>query len=234
MPTFKRLSTKDLALATCFTALYAVFGAIKISPIVGLPGQAITAASIVAPILGIILGPIIAGLSAFLGGLVGSFFGFFSPLSVTAGVATSLCSGLTSQKKRSQAVLLYLALFLSLTFYPNVGPAWLFPLYSWFQLVGLVILVSPLQSLATDYPKSTSEVRLVYSYFMIALVATLIGQIAGTLTLEFIMPQNRDYFFGTWVATSLLYPVERILIAVAATLIGVPLVKALRRANLLS
>jgi predicted membrane protein len=230
----KRMTTKDLALATCFTALYAVFGVIKISPIIGLPGQAITAASIVAPLLGIILGPVIAGLSAFLGGLVGSFFGFFSPLSVTAGVATALCSGLISKKKQSYAVLLYLALFLSLTFYPNVGPAWLFPLYSWFQLVGLAILVSPLQSLATSYQKSTSDVRLVYSYFVTALVATLVGQIAGTLTLEFVMSPNRDYFFGTWVATFLLYPVERIIIAVVATVIAVPLAKALRHTNLLS
>jgi hypothetical protein len=228
------MSTKDLALATCFTALYAVFGAIKISPIVGLSGQAITAAAIIAPVLGIILGPIIAGLSTFLGGLVGSFFGFFSPLSVTAGVVTALCSGLTSQRKRSYAVLIYLALFLSLTFYPNVGPAWLFPLYSWFQLVGLVILVSSLQSLASDYRKNTGRVRLIYSYFVTALVATLAGQIAGTLTFEFTMAPNSSYFLLTWEETWFLYPAERILIAVVATLIGVPLAKALRHANLLS
>ena len=60
---YRKLSTNEVALTVCFTALYVVFGFLKISPIIGLPGQAITAAAIMAPLIGIILGPYIGTLT---------------------------------------------------------------------------------------------------------------------------------------------------------------------------
>ena len=63
MTHYGKLTTKDTALTVTFTALYAVFGFIKISPIIGLSGQAITAAAIIAPIIGILLGPYVGTLS---------------------------------------------------------------------------------------------------------------------------------------------------------------------------
>ena len=227
----RKLTTKDIALTITFTALYVVFGFLKISPIIGLPGQAITAAAIMAPLIGIILGPYVGTLCAALGGVIGFFFGSFSQLSFFSGIATALCSGMISERRRVVATLVYISLFVLLVFYPSVGPVWLFPIYMWFQMIGLVILVSPLQTMATKYLTSNNSSRLFFAFFVTSLVSTLAGQIAGTLTLEVIHISDANYFLGTWIATAFLYPVERTIIALGAAFVGASLYKILKSAN---
>jgi hypothetical protein len=227
----KKLTAKDIALTITFTALYVVFGFLKISPIIGLPGPGITAAAIMAPLIGIVLGPYVGTLCAVLGGVIGLFFGSFIQLSFFSGVATALCSGLICKGRRVVAAIVYLSLFLILAFYPSVGPVWLFPAYVWFQIIGLVILVSPLQTVAMRYFTSENRSRLFFAFFVTSLVSTLAGQIAGTLTLEIIHIPDANYFLGTWVFTTFLYPVERTVIALGAAFVGASLYRVLRSAN---
>jgi len=230
----RKLTTKDITLTITFTALYVVFGFLKISPIIGLPGQAITAAAIMAPLIGILLGPYVGTLCAALGGVIGFFFGSFSQLSFFSGIATALCSGMISERRRVVATLVYISLFVLLVFYPSVGPVWLFPIYMWFQIIGLVILVSPLQTMATKYFTSNNSSRLFFAFFVTSLVSTLTGQIAGTLTLEVIHISDVNFFLGTWVTTTLLYPVERTIIALGAAFVETSLYKILKSANFMS
>jgi len=220
------LTTKNIALTAVFTSLYVVFGFIKISPIIGLPGQAITAAAIVAPLIGIVLGPYFGTLATFLGGVVGFFFGSFSPPSLPSGVATAACSGLIRDGRRVPAVLVYLALFLLLALYPNIGPVWLFPAYVWFQVIGLLVLLSPLQSIAIKKFHARNDSSIFYAYFVTALVSTLAGQMAGTLT--YVLLYLKDVAFGLWMTTAFIYPIERTIIAFGAALTGFALHKALR------
>jgi hypothetical protein len=233
-----RFGAKELALTICFTALYVVFGFLNISPIIGLPGRAVTAAAIVAPIIGVILGPYVGALSAFLGGVIGFFVGFFSPPSLVSGVAAASCAGLTYAGKRMFSVLLYLSLLVVFAFYPTVGPAWLYPLSIWFQLTILVVLVSPLQSRATKGLSSNSNSKLLYTFFVTSLTSTMAGQVAGSLAFEAtswpILIPNVNVWVGIWQSAMFLYPIERIIIAVAATLIAAPLVRVLKSANFIS
>jgi hypothetical protein len=74
---------------------------------------------------------------------------------------------------------------------------------------------------------------LLCSFFITSLTSTLTGQIAGNLTLEIILTQDTNYFTGTWIATTLIYPIERIIIALAAALTGTALFKVLKSANLM-
>lgn len=227
------LNAREVALTAVFTALYAVLGFLKISPIIGLSGQAITAAAIIAPIIGILLGPYIGVLSTSLGGAIGLSFGSLTYFSLAAGVATAFCAGMIQIKKRVVSVITYLSLFLLFTFYPAVGPYWLFPLNTWFQIVGLIILVSPLQSAAAEFLNSENGTKLVIGLFLTCLTSTLAGQIAGSLVFEALAPYPATLLL-TWQTLTILYPIERIVIALVATLIGVPLVKILRSTNLLS
>lgn len=233
MSVHRRLATKDLALAATFTALYVVFGFLRVSPIIGLPGQAITAATIIAPIIGIILGPYVATLSTFLGGVIGFFFGSFSQLSLASGIVTAFCSGMVQEGKRGIAVFVYLSLLLLLAFYPAIGPAWLFPAYMWFQILGFIILISPLQTMAIESSDSDNDSKLLYGFFLVSLASTLAGQIAGTVTLEILHVPDLGYFLGTWETTMLVYPLERIIIAFGAALIGASLYKVLKSSNLM-
>lgn len=77
VPINRKLATKDLALIVCFTAVYAVFAAIPIFQILGMPNASITAAAITAPIIGILLGPYMGTLSVILGGTISFSLGFF-------------------------------------------------------------------------------------------------------------------------------------------------------------
>lgn len=239
MPIYQKPTTRNIALTASFTALYVVFGFIKISPIIGLTGQAITAAAITAPLIGMILGPYVGTLSTFLGGVIGFFFGSFSTLSLASGVVTALCGGLIRAGKRIIAILVYALLFLLLAFYPVYGPVWLLPAYTWFQIVGFVLLISPLQSIAAKGFSSDDYSRLLPAFLVTSLTSTLAGQIAGTLTLEIsahaliIYVSNVDSFRITWETTMFLYPVERIIIALSAALIGVALFRVLKPTNLM-
>lgn len=234
MPIHGKLETKELALAVTFTALYVVFGVVKISPIIGLPGQAITAAAILAPIIGTLFGPSIGLLSTFLGGIVGFSMGYFSLLSFASGTIAALLSGIVSRGRRMMPAAIYLFIFLLFAFYPVVGPAWLYPPYLWFQIVGFIVLISPLQSLAIRELKSNSDSRVLCGFFVTALTSTLAGQIAGSLVYELIISPNINGAIGTWLATVLLYPIERVIIAIGSAIIGTPLLKILKKTNLLN
>jgi hypothetical protein len=227
-----RLNSKQAAVTAVFTALYAVLGFIKISPILGLSQQGITAAAIVAPIIGILLGPYIGTLSTVLGGVIGFSIGSIGPPSLFAGIATGFCAGMIQAKRRVVSTVTYIGLFLLFAFFPAVGPAWLFPLATWFQILGLVILISPLQRLATDDMNSENNTKKFEGFFLVCLASTLAGQIAGSLIFEALAPDPKA-LFGIWQALTIVYPIERTIIAVAATLISIPLIKALSLANMI-
>lgn len=230
MPLGRKLHTKDITLAVTFTALYVVLSFLPISQIIGIPGQ-ITAATMIAPVIGIILGPYVGTLSTFLGGLVGLFSGSFSLPGFVAGIPTPLCSGMICKGKRIVAALVYFLFFVALAFYPDIGPAYLFPVYTWLQIVGLVVLISPLQGVAVRNFDSGSPSRLIYAFFVTSLVSTLVGQIAGSLTFVVVFMPNVNASLGIWIATALVYPIERIIIAIVATVIGTAAYTVLKSAH---
>ncbi len=223
------LTTKEMALSIMFAALYALFGYIRLSPIVGLQGYSITAAAMMAPVMGILLGPYIGALSTFTGGLIGLSMGSLSSLSFASGIASSLCSGLIHRGKRALAILVYASLFLALGIYPSIGPAWLFPWYMWFQIIGLLILISPLQTVGVRNFSENGR-RLLYAFFVTSLVSAMAGQIAGTLIFEILQIYGTNYL-EMWMATTFQYPVERIIIALGSALMGTALCKILRTMN---
>jgi len=234
----RKLAAKDLALTICFTALYVILGFLPISPIIGLPGKVITAAAIMAPIIGILLGPYIGTLSTILGGTIGFFLGSFSPPSFFSGVLAAFCAGMLYIGKRSACAFTYFSLLFIFGFYPFVGPVWLYPQLMWFQIVGFLILVSPLQSTAVKNLNSNNNSKLLSAFFIASLTSTLAGQIAGSLTFEVlswpIFMANLDVWRTNWQVITFLYPVERMIIALVASFIGTALYKVLKTANLMN
>jgi hypothetical protein len=75
-----------------------------------------------------------------------------------------------------------------------------------------------------NFSRNASE--LLYAFFVTSLVATMAGQIAGTLVFE-TYQFSMDTYLGTWISTSFWYPVERTIIALGSALIGTALFKAL-------
>ncbi|MEM2147813.1 MAG: hypothetical protein QXJ94_04335 [Candidatus Bathyarchaeia archaeon] len=232
-----KLSTLEIALTACFSALYAVFCLFPIFQIVGFAGRAITMAAVIAPVIGIVLGPHIGVLSTAIGGLVGLSFGHFSPISLTAGVVTAFFAGALRLGKRSLCAFTYFALLFTFGFYPFIGPLWLYPQLMWFQALGFIILISPLQSFAVkNLNNRTDNSKAFFGFFTTCLVSSLAGQIAGSLTSEVltwpVFLADVNAWRGIWQLTVWLYPVERVIIAFAAALVSLALQKALRAVNL--
>ncbi len=234
----RKLTAKEVALLICFTALYTYFSFIPAFPIVGLPSKAITLAAIAAPIIGIILGPYLSMLSTLLGGAVAFSAGHFSPLSFVAGIVTAVFAGMLYANKRSTCTFMYFSLLFFFGFYPFVGPVWLYPPFMWFQITGFLVLISPLQSMASKNMRNpNNNSKLLSSFFIVFLTSTLAGQIAGSLTFELIswpiFVARVDAWTATWQIVAWLYPIERIIIALSATFVGVFLYKILIHANLM-
>jgi hypothetical protein len=234
----KGLTAKDMALAVCFSALYTVFCLFPIFQIVGLPSKSITMAAIIAPVIGIILGPYLGVLSTILGGAIGIFVGPFSPLGFVAGIVTAFSAGTLYFDKRSLCAFTYFSLLFLFGFYPFVGPVWLYPQFMWFQIIGFLVLVSPLQSMAVKTMRNSNDnTRLVLAFFVTFLTSTLAGQIAGSLTFEVlswpIFIANVNAWRLNWQLITWIYPIERMIISLAAAFIGVALHKVLKSANII-
>jgi hypothetical protein len=235
---FHRFTAREVALVAVLTALYAVLAFLPMFQLIGFFGKTITAATVLAPIIGIILGPCLGPLSAFLGGTVGfAFSPFFSLSSLASGVTTSLCAGLLYSGKQKHCAVIYLFFLLAFGFYTPVGPAWLYPQMMWFQVIGFIILVSPLQSMAIKHLKSDSTKKSFNAFLVTSLTSTLAGQIAGSLVFEatfypLIIPTIEGWK-ATWIPLTFVYPLERTALAVFSALIGTPLLRVLRSANLM-
>jgi len=194
-------------------------------------------ATVIAPLIGLILGPYLGTAAVSIGGFIGWIItqtGPFGFLSFVPSANGALFSGLLYNRKRVVSIILYSALLLALAFYPTIGPAWLYPHYLWFQLAGLIVLASPLKSLAEDFThKHSSLLELSFGVGIISFTATLFGQIVGSLMFEAMYwpttpPQTEFWKALVWQPTTFVYPIERTLITVIATVIGAPLIKALR------
>jgi hypothetical protein len=230
------LSTKNVALTSCFAAMYVVFSFWNIFPVIGADNKFISAATITAPLIGIILGPIYGVLSITLGGIASAFLspsGFFGPLSFLPHAAAAFASGILITGKRILCIVLYFLLFLIYAFFPLNGPAWLWPLMLWFDLIGLIIVSSPLQIRAIKYLNgTTSSLHLGLGVCVTCLSATLFGHVTGNIMFEamkiFYLPMNIDGWRTTWQALTFLYPIERIMIVAVVTIVGTTLIKTLK------
>jgi len=232
-----QFGAKDLALVCSFAALYAVLSFVSLFPIIGSLGKFITLATTMAPLVGMILGPYLGATAVSIGGFIGWSImqtGAFSFLSFVPGTFTALSSGLLYSGKQKQSLVLYAVLFLSMAFHPVVGPAWLYPYYLWFQLIGLIVLASPLTPLAINFKRKNDDLtRLSFSVGIICFVSTLIGQIAGSLMFELmywpIIHSQVEYWrTAQWQFLTFVYPLERSIIVLVAILVGTPMIKTIR------
>jgi len=235
----RRLKAKDVSLIICFTALYTYFCFIPAFPIAGSQGGSITLAAIIAPIIGIILGSYLGMLSTLLGGIVGLFFAApFIPPSFVSGIVTAFFAGMLYANKSTVCAFMYFSLLFFFGFFPFVGPVWLYPPLMWFQILGFLVLVSPLQSVALkNMQNSNNNSKLLSAFFIVFLISTLAGQVAGSLAFEFtswpIFNADVDDWTLFWQLLTWVYPVERMIIALSATFMGVFLYKVLSSANLM-
>lgn len=230
-----RLSTKDLALVAVFAPLYTIFCSWNLFPLIGASGRAITASAIMAPVIGLLLSPYLSILTVALGGAVGLSFGYFSPYGYGAGIAAAFCASALYNREQALATLLYGAFMLMFMLYPTIGPFWLYPVFLLLQTVALVILASPIQSKAITFVRKpdASSRKLIFGVGVTMFTSTMFAHVVGSLLFEMLswpfLISSIESWKGIWQAIAIAYPFERLAITLAATVLGVGVLKSLKK-----
>ena len=227
-----RLSTKSLALTVVFAAVYATLSFLPLFPLIGLQGKFIQMGNVLAPLIGIVLGPWLGVFAIAVGGSIDAFLpqtGSFGPFSFVPHLAAALCAGLLYNNRRWVCGAAYLLLIVAFAFYPVVGPAWLWPLFLWLHVVGWAFMLSPLQPKVNGFLREDKGVsKLVMGFGVTSFLAALFGHAVGTLMFEATVLYEVEVWLLNWQALTMLYPIERLVIAMLSTAIGVGVLRALR------
>ena len=230
-------------LAATFAATYGVLRSVPISVMILGSGRVLTSSEFVAPLLGIILGPYAGSLAAVVGTFLGialtgrmNFFGLdFLPVMVNA-----LVLGFLMRKRWLFSALLYSALLALFFLHPLTLHFISVPLpngavelpFVWLHIVVWLLLLSPLSRKSVEWISGQTVSKAAGAVFLLALIGTAAQHLTGTLLfaslavpLMGITPQTLT---AGWVAVFYVYPVERLIIVLAATVVNIAVVRALK------
>jgi len=246
----KQPNTRQLAVVVTFAVVYFIFRMIPTFAMVGVSGGTFSLADVIAPLYGIILGPW-GALSVTLGTFLAFAFGrpmIFLGLDFLPSAVDVLLVGLLMQGKRLLAVVIYVVLFMA--FLLNPYTSILIPIsipllnlkmlvfYPWLHLAALIVLISPLSKKAPEWVNGSSLKNITYGVLIFTFIGTiaqhLVGGILYELVLGMLAGQAPETFRLLWNIVFWLYPFERGFLIGLSTVIGVPLVKALRSSGLLN
>jgi hypothetical protein len=233
-PALHSADTRKLTLTATLAAVYVVFRAIPIDQLIGINGT-ITAAGMIATVIGILLEPAYGVVAVFTGTMVASLFPWnpikFDGLDFLPGALNVTLVSLAVRGRRMEATLMFLvtiALFIINPFTSVfVGGSLLSPPipYLWMHLAALVVLISPLTKNISTRLTSHHYGSLVRAMVALAFIGTMIEHLTGGLLFATVVGKGALKF---WPVIFVVYPIERTILVIGATLIGVTLIRLLR------
>ncbi|MEM2608742.1 MAG: 5-formyltetrahydrofolate cyclo-ligase [Thermoproteota archaeon] len=231
-------TTRRLALSSLFIAIFIVLSAVPAFPIVGVTGGRFTLSNILPAFYGVLLGPLQGAVVIMLAAIISYninppkflYLDFLSPLTNT------LIAGFLWRRKTWAAMLIYaiaLAAFLTapftLLFIHLELPG--FPVdlpFHWLHLLAI-----PISLISTRFDESKGNSGIWIRVFACSLLGTMGQHCVGSTLFEYVyglvFGKNMEYFITTWYTVFWVYPIERILFALASTIIGVSLIKVLSK-----
>jgi len=227
-PMTLHLTPAEIALISIFAALYVVTGSMPLFYIFGAYGQFMTAALLIAPIIGIALGPVGGTLAITIGGIAGMSLTGNMPMGIFSflpGTFNALCIGLAFRGKWYVSAAIFAVFIVAFASLPSIGAA---KYYVWFDAFGLLILLSPASTLAVEYAKSTDPQKIVLGVGILAFIGVLIDHIVGSLVFQLLTPLPQSI----WETVAFIYPIERVLVTIVATIIGTGIIRGVRASGL--
>ena len=222
------MRARSLTLVALLAAVYAVVSLLPGFPIIGAPGAEIDFARSLEMGYGLALGPVLGPITAFLGAIVGKVLTgggvglFFAPLAIVSSLMAASMNRRSLLKVRGWVVsAIILAVLIAAWFVTPTG--WYAPYYPIPHLIGLGIILL-LRGKITDLLLSREKRRLTLGILLSSYPATMAGQMLGNLIFMQLFSLG-PLFFMTILPLTI---VERIVLSVIATVIGVPLVLAVR------
>lgn len=238
-----RISALNLAFVAVFAALYYALSILSLYiPAIGLPEITISLTAFIASVYGILLGPGYGALTAFIGALVawilppggGSLFGLPFLLAPPLNAATV---GLIYNKRWMWAFGLLGLLIFVFWFTLPVTPI------NQYWYVGIAVTWDKIIALALIPPtafllkRASSAQALFAAFFLLAFVGNQADNMWGALAFAFPMVYNGIFGLSVdsvrflFIVSPFVYPAIRIIQAILAAVVAVPLVKALKNAG---
>lgn len=244
----KTSNRRSLPLAAAFAAIYGTLRLVPFSLWIGLSGRAFTATEFFAPLFGIILGPYVGSVTAIVGTFIAilltgrmNFFGLdFLPV-----LTNALVLGFLIRRKWSLSFLTYsvlLALFfvhpmtLRLVSVPFPSSKIELP-FPWLHMIAWILLGSPLGRKSVDWIHEATIWKATCAACILTIIGTTAQHLAGTIlfaTLAVsVMGLTPEALAATWNAVFYIYPVERLIVIFAGTILTATVTKTLVAARLL-
>jgi hypothetical protein len=225
------LTSKQIALVAVFAALQATLSSLPYTITIGVSGQ-ITLGVLGGPLIGILLGPFLGGFATLVGSLIGVFvnpagaiFGFLSPLAPTFG---SMGAGFVMQKRGYiPGGIIFVSL---LVFYSHpFGRVSL--QYAWLHIIAMIVAFVFSARLAVWGSNSLNIQKLSLGVPIAAFVGTMTDHMFGSALGIWYFSPFLDAKF--WSFLMFVYPLERIVVVILVSIVGVPLLYSLQKAGLL-
>ncbi len=236
--------TKAIATIAVFSALYAALRPVPLGPMIGLSASFSVSDALV-PLYGIILGPYIGGLSVVIGTFVGMALGkapVFLGLDFLPGLVNAVALGFLVRKKWLPVVVLNAGLMVAFILEPMTSLVMNIPLgagsiavpYVWLHIIAFIVLLSPLSLKAAHWVQTIRTGYLTAGIALLSFIGTMMQHLTGNLLFEIVLGtpiggMSLQSFQGIWAVTFFTYPVERAVIVIISVLVGVPLVRILKR-----
>lgn len=238
-----KLSSRNIALIAIFAALYYVLSLVLPALYaIGVPNLQIQLEALIASIFGLILGPFLGMLAALFGVLVTWAIPpvAMSPLGIPFLLSpplNALVVGLIFYRKWRWGFALFSILIATFLFLPPSQPLTEYYYVSvavlWDKLIALFMII-PAVMLSRDLSDSK---RLPILFFMLAFVGNQVDNMWGTNM--FAIPQVYTLFGFpsvndvrlTFLVSPFFYPAIRLVQAIIATVIAVPLMRGLKNTN---
>ena len=236
--------TKIIASIAVFSALYGVIRLIPLGPMIGLSASFSVSDSL-APLYGIILGPFTGGLSIIIGTFLAMAMGktpVFLGLDFLPAFVNAVALGFLVKRKWKPVLLLNLALLVIFLLSPysllltdiTIGTVTLAFPFVWLHVVALIVLISPLRSKAVSWIETLKTAYLPWGLAVVAFIGTMMQHLTGNLVFELtwgapIGGLTAESFQGIWTVAFFAYPVERAVLVLITVLVGIPLVRILKK-----
>jgi hypothetical protein len=226
----------SITLMAAFAAIYAVLSLIPAFKILGGTGF-ISAAAFISPVVGLILGPVLGAAAMTIGGVLSTMQNFAAaPLGFFSFIPGAVCafsSGLIGKGRTwGAAAILGILIAIFLIYPPNeVQP--IFPYYVWIHLVALFTLISPIRKQSVELARKPKMNEAITGMALIIFPSTMTEQLSGSIIFALILgPAVSSVWSEAGIPIMLAFPIERTIITVGASIIGVALLRSLKAAGM--
>lgn len=226
-----KLSSLQVSLVVVFAALQALLAIFPLSVTVGVAGS-ITLGAAGGPLMGILLGPSLGGLAALIGSLIGCFtnpsgaiFGFLTVIPPFLGALGAGCV-----KTRRGYIIGAIMLVSLLIFYahPFGRQAYIFP---WLHIIAVMMAFSPIATIASSAFTSETFSKIFLGATVSSFVGVMADHISGcAIAIWYFSPILTPEM---WYLVMPIYPIERVITLMVASIIATPIYQRLKKTGLL-